>query len=80
MIAKTSEFPDDARKICADLRRALKIGFHQQGRGLCRAKICHAAPGVPRHETHKDYEVIRHGDNGAAFKLKHPPVESCPRN
>ena len=28
------------------------------------------------YETHKDYEVIRHGDDGSMFKLKAPPVES----
>jgi len=27
------------------------------------------------YETHKDYEVIRHGDDGSAFKLHYPPVE-----
>jgi Type I restriction enzyme R protein N terminus (HSDR_N) len=28
------------------------------------------------YEATKDYEVIRHGDDGSAFKLKYPPVES----
>lgn len=27
------------------------------------------------YESHKDYEVLRHGDEGAAFKLNYPPVE-----
>lgn len=27
------------------------------------------------YETHKDYEVLRHGDDGASFKLSYPPVE-----
>jgi hypothetical protein len=27
------------------------------------------------YEAHRDYEVIRHGDDGAAFKLRYPPVE-----
>ncbi len=27
------------------------------------------------YEAHKDYEVIRHGDDGSSFKLKYPPVE-----
>jgi hypothetical protein len=27
------------------------------------------------YETHKDYEVLRHGDDGASFKLHYPPVE-----
>lgn len=28
------------------------------------------------YENHKDYEVYRHGDDGANFKLKYPPVEN----
>lgn len=28
------------------------------------------------YEAHKDYEVRRHGDDGAVFKLRYPPVES----
>jgi hypothetical protein len=28
------------------------------------------------YEIHTDYEVIRHGDDGSAFKLRYPPVES----
>lgn len=28
------------------------------------------------YETHKDYEVRRHGDEGMSFKLHYPPVES----
>ncbi len=31
------------------------------------------------YETHKDYEVIRHGDDGSRFKLRHPPVEKGAR-
>ena len=27
------------------------------------------------YELHRDYEVIRHGDDGSAFKLQYPPVE-----
>jgi len=27
------------------------------------------------YEIHNDYEVIRHGDDGSAFKLQYPPVE-----
>lgn len=27
------------------------------------------------YETHNDYEVLRHGDDGSAFKLNYPPVE-----
>jgi hypothetical protein len=27
------------------------------------------------YETHEDYEVIRHGDSGDAFKLHYPRVE-----
>jgi hypothetical protein len=28
------------------------------------------------YETHKDYEVLRDGDDGASFRLHYPPVES----
>jgi|HubBroStandDraft_2_1064218.scaffolds.fasta_scaffold01970_5 hypothetical protein len=28
------------------------------------------------YESHKDYEVVRHGDDGSSFKLSYPPVES----
>ena len=27
------------------------------------------------YDAHRDYEVIRHGDDGSSFKLKYPPVE-----
>jgi hypothetical protein len=27
------------------------------------------------YEAHRDYEVIRHGDDGSKFKLRYPPVE-----
>jgi hypothetical protein len=27
------------------------------------------------YESHKDYEVIRHGDEGPSIKLHYPPVE-----
>jgi hypothetical protein len=27
------------------------------------------------YDKHKDYEVIRHGDDGSSFKLSYPPVE-----
>src|ERR1700722_20107047 len=28
------------------------------------------------YETHRDHEVIRHGDDGSSFKLNYPPVET----
>jgi hypothetical protein len=30
------------------------------------------------YETRKDYEVFRHGDNGASFKLNYRPSNSVP--
>jgi hypothetical protein len=55
-----------------------KLDFTGKGEAFVEQKVVTPFLECLGYETHKDCEAIRHGDNGAAFKLKHPPVESCP--
>lgn len=51
------------------------IDFDKKGEGFVEA--CFFTPLLEclGYEKHKDYEVKRHGDEGASFKLNYPPVE-----
>jgi hypothetical protein len=58
-----------------ELKRLAAWDFSGKGEAFVESKFL--TPLLQRlgYETHKDYEVIRHGDDGSAFKLHHPPVE-----
>ncbi len=57
------------------LEALAKLDFSDKGEAFVEQKFVTPLLESLGYETHKDYEVIRHGDDGAAFKLKHPPVE-----
>lgn len=51
------------------------LDFADKGESFVEQKFVTPLLECLGYETHKDYEVIRHGDDGSAFRLKHPPVE-----
>ncbi len=51
------------------------LDFSGKGEAFVEARFISPLLECLGYETHKDYEVIRHGDDGASFKLKYPPVE-----
>jgi predicted type IV restriction endonuclease len=51
------------------------LDFAGKGEAFVEQKFLTPLLACLGYETHKDYEVIRHGDDGAAFKLQYPPVE-----
>jgi hypothetical protein len=55
------------------------LDFEAKGEAFVEQKFITPLLECLGYETHKDYEVIRHGDDGSAFKLKHPPVEKGAR-
>ncbi|WP_316235298.1 MULTISPECIES: hypothetical protein [unclassified Bradyrhizobium] len=52
-----------------------RLDFTDKGESFVEQKFVTPLLECLGYETHKDYEVIRHGDDGSAFKLRHPPVE-----
>jgi hypothetical protein len=57
------------------LQTLSKIDFTDKGESFVEQRFVTPLLECLGYETHKDYEVIRHGDDGSAFKLRHPPVE-----
>lgn len=55
------------------------LDFEGKGEAFVEQKFLTPLLECLGYETHKDYEVIRHGDDGSGFKLKHPPVEKGAR-
>jgi hypothetical protein len=51
------------------------LDFAGKGEAFVEAKFLSPLLQCLGYEAHKDYEVLRHGDDGAAFKLRYPPVE-----
>jgi hypothetical protein len=61
------------------LQALAALDFEDKGEAFVEQKFLTPLLECLGYETHKDYEVIRHGDDGAGFKLKHPPVEKGAR-
>jgi hypothetical protein len=68
--------------VCAvlpDLKRFLQdleaLDFTGKGEAFVESRFLTPLLACLGYETHKDYEVIRHGDDGSAFKVRYPPVE-----
>jgi len=61
------------------LQTLANLDFEGRGESFVEQKFLTPLLECLGYETHKDYEVIRHGDDGAGFKLKHPPVEKGAR-
>ncbi len=57
------------------LETLAKLDFTDKGEAFVEQRFVTPLLECLGYETHKDYEVKRHGDGGAAFKLRHPPVE-----
>jgi hypothetical protein len=51
------------------------LDFTGKGEAFVEARFLTPLLASLGYETHKDYEVVRHGDEGSAFKLHYPPVE-----
>ena len=52
------------------------LDFTNKGEAFVESRFITPLLECLGYEAHKDYEVRRHGDDGAAFKLRYPPVES----
>jgi len=51
------------------------LDFSDKGEAFVEARFLTPLLAHLGYETHRDYEVLRHGDNGSTFKLHYPPVE-----
>lgn len=52
-----------------------QIDFREKGEAFVEQRFITPLLECLGYESHKDYEVYRHGDDGASFKLTYPPVE-----
>ena len=52
------------------------ISFEGKGESFVEQRFLTPLLEMLGYDSHKDYEVIRHGDDGSSFKLKCPPVEN----
>lgn len=52
-----------------------RLDFSGRGEEFVESKFLTPLLECLGYDKHKDYEVIRHGDDGAAFRLHYPPVE-----
>jgi hypothetical protein len=50
------------------------LDFSGKGEAFVESKFLSPLLECLGYEKHRDYEVIRHGDDGSAFKLTYPPV------
>lgn len=57
------------------LNQLALIDFEGKGESFIEARFLTPLLEYLGYDKHKDYEVIRHGDEGSSFKLKYPPVE-----
>lgn len=63
-------------KIPETLKKLELLDFDGKAEAFVEQKFLTPLLECLGYESHKDYEVIRHGDDNSSFKLKHPPVES----
>ena len=52
-----------------------ELDFSNKGEAFVESNFLTPLLGCLGYETHDDYEVHRHGDEGTSFKLNYPPVE-----
>jgi hypothetical protein len=52
------------------------LDFVGKGESFVESKFLTPLLECLGYETHRDYEVIRHGDDGSSFNLNYPPVEA----
>lgn len=57
------------------LRQLEQLDFEGKAEAFVEAKFLTPLLECLGYEQHSDYEVYRHGDEGASFKLRYPPVE-----
>lgn len=57
------------------LKQLALIDFEGKGESSIREKFLTPLLECLGYDNHKDYEVIRDGDDGSSFKLKYPPAE-----
>jgi hypothetical protein len=57
------------------LKRLQLLDFEGKGEPFVESNFLTPLLECLGYETHKDYEVRRHGDDGTSFKLRYPPVE-----
>jgi hypothetical protein len=57
------------------LRQLAALDFADKAEAFVESRFLTPLLECLGYETHKDYEVLRHGDGGASFKLSYPPVE-----
>jgi len=57
------------------LKELERLDFAGKGEAFVEQKFLTPLLECLGYDKHKDYEVIRHGDDGAAFELNYPPVE-----
>lgn len=51
------------------------LDFTGKGEAFVESKFLTPLLEYLGYESHNDYEVLRHGDDGSSFKLNYPPVE-----
>jgi hypothetical protein len=51
------------------------LDFTGKGEAFVESRFVTPLLTLLGYESHRDYDVIRHGDDGSAFKLRYPPVE-----
>lgn len=59
-----------------DILRSLeRLNFEGKAEAFVESRFLTPLLECLGYESHRDYEVIRHGDKNSSFKLRHPPVE-----
>lgn len=58
------------------LRQLERLDFSGKGEGFVESRFLTPLLHCLGYDQHKDYEVVRHGDDDSGFKLHYPPVES----
>jgi len=58
-----------------ELQDLQNLDFASRGEAFVESRFITPLLACLGYETHKDYEVLRHGDDGSRFKLTYPPVE-----
>jgi len=61
------------------LKNLQQLDFEGKGEPFVESNFLTPLLECLGYETHKDYEVRRHGDEGTSFKLHYPPVEQGAR-
>jgi hypothetical protein len=65
----------DAFQYQQTLLQLAQLGFSGKAEAFVEQKFVTPLLECLGYESHKDYEVHRHGDEGASFRLNYPPVE-----